>query len=347
MMTGKIELEAFDPDQAEQIDLLAWYELAMAVRKQEKPDREAQPFDRWIADLRLPDAGYGPREFWSARRDGELVATANAYLLEGESDQVALTSITVAPDRRRAGVGTAVLHLLLPLLESRGRTMVEGWDLPEDGPGHRWANAVGLRTAKSMVVQWLDTADVDPMAWDVPVPAGYRMVDWSGEVPDELVDSFARALTSMRDAPIGESGVVFPVWTVDLVRNAEAELRTSGIGRRGVLAVNEATGEVAALTLLDFYPTLPTWGVQRDTVVVPSERGRGLGLCVKARMLRWLREQRPEIDRVHTATGSDNEHMIRINHLLGYRTTSVSIGVNAKISELRDRRAKVAVQEIE
>jgi hypothetical protein len=98
MMTGNIELEAFDPDQAEPADLRAWYELAMAVRKQEKPDREARPFDKWLADLRLPDAGYGPREFWGARRNGELVATVQVYLLPGESDQVALTSITVAPD---------------------------------------------------------------------------------------------------------------------------------------------------------------------------------------------------------------------------------------------------------
>ncbi|MDX8146949.1 GNAT family N-acetyltransferase [Lentzea sp. BCCO 10_0061] len=346
-MNSNIELEAFDPDQSEQGDLLAWYEFAIAVRKDEKPDRRTLPFDEWIDDLRLPDAGRGPREFWGARLDGELVATAQVYLLEGESDQVALTSITVAPDRRRAGVGTTVLHLLLPLLEARGRTVVEGWDLAEDGPGHRWATAVGLRTAKSMVVQWLHPADVDPATWDVPVPAGYRVVDWSGVVPDELVDSFARALTAMRDAPIGTSGVPFPVWTVDRVREAEAELRESGIDRRGVLAVNELTGEVAALTLLDFYPTLPTWGVQRDTVVVPSERGHGLGLYVKARMLRWLREQRPEIDRVHTGTGSDNEHMIRINHLLGYRTTGVSVGVNAKISDLRDRGVEVAVQEIE
>lgn len=303
--------------------------------------------DEWITALRLPDAGYGPRELWGARRDGELVATAEVYLLEGENEQVALTSIIVAPGRRRAGVGTAVLHLLLPLLEARGRTVVEGWDLAEDGPGHRWATAVGLRTVKSMVIQWLIMADVDPVRWDVPVPAGYRVVDWSDAVPDELVDSFARALTAMRAAPIGESGVLYPEWTVDQVREAEAELRTSGIGRRGVLAANEATGEVAALTQLDFCPTLPNWGVQRDTVVVPVERGRGLGLCVKSWMLRWLREQRPEIDRVHTGTGGDNEHMIRINHLLGYRTTRVSVGVNAKISELRDRRVEGAGQEIE
>lgn len=298
-MTRNVELEALDPDQAELGDLLAWHAFAMAVRKAEKPDREAIPFDGWVADLRLPDAGYGPREFWGVRRDGEFLATVQVYLLEGENDQVARTSITVAPGWRRAGVGTAVLHLL-PLLEARGRTVVEGWD--------------------------------------VPVPAGYRVVEWSGEVPEELVGSFARALTAMRDAPIGESGVVFPVWTAGGVREAEAELRASGIGRRGVLAVNEATGEVAALTLLDFYPTLPSRGVQRDTVVVPSERGRGLGLCVKARMLRWLREQRPEIDRVHTGTGSDNEHMIRINHLLGYRTPQVSVAVNAKISDLHSAR---------
>ncbi|WP_143116400.1 hypothetical protein [Lentzea xinjiangensis] len=62
-MVGDVELEAFDPDRAQRADLLAWYGFAMAVREHERPGREARPFDEWLADLRLPDAGCGPHEF--------------------------------------------------------------------------------------------------------------------------------------------------------------------------------------------------------------------------------------------------------------------------------------------
>ena len=109
-MTVNIELEAFDPDQAEQNDLLAWYEFVIAVRKDEKPDRRTLPFDEWIADLRLPDAGYGPREFWGARLDGELVALNKGMIGVGNQaskGKVDNFTLQVLPPTCRSTISTS------------------------------------------------------------------------------------------------------------------------------------------------------------------------------------------------------------------------------------------------
>lgn len=334
-MTTPHALEPLDPNQASQADLTALYELWTAAQAVDRPEADVTfPYDKWLAAVRQPSAGLGVRRVWVARCGGEVVAHSVAYFLDGDNDNVAVAAVTVPPDRRREGIGTAVLAALLPLLQAHGRTVVEGWDLTEGGSGHRWAEAVGLRTAKVTLQQVLRVAEVDPSRWDVPVPAGYRVEAWTGAAPAELVSSYARALQGMQDAPADESRYRKPQWSADRVRAAEAELRDRGVERRVVVAVHEATGEVVAVTQLDLYSAVPVSGYQRDTTVVRSHRGRNLGLCVKARMLRLLRTDRGEVERVETNTSADNEHMIRINHRIGYADARTTVGVSAEIGEL-------------
>ncbi|WP_394622279.1 hypothetical protein JNUCC0626_47405 [Lentzea sp. JNUCC 0626] len=166
--------------------------------------------------------------------------------------------------------------------------------------------------------------------------AGYRVEDWVGAAPEHLIASYARALEGMRDAPVGESRYQAPEWTVDRVRAIEDELRGQGVERRVVVAVHEATGDVAGVTQMDLYSAAPTCGYQQDTTVVWAHRGHGLGVCVKAYMVRLLRSQRPEVSRVETTTNADNTHMIRINHRIGFTTTRTAVGISAEMSELSE-----------
>ncbi len=75
--------------------------------------------------------------------------------------------------------------------------------------------------------------------------------------------------------------------------------------------MHEPTGAVAALTELQV--ARPPRAYQDDTAVVPDHRGSGLGLWVKADMLRRLRAERPEFTEVITGNAASNAHMLRIN----------------------------------
>ncbi|WP_394617163.1 hypothetical protein JNUCC0626_47430 [Lentzea sp. JNUCC 0626] len=156
------------------------------------------------------------------------------------------------------------------------------------------------------VAQVLTLSEVDQAAWNVGVPAGYRVDDWVGAPPENWIASYARALTGMQDASTGASRYQAPEWTVDRVRAIEDELRDQGVERCVVVAVHEATGEVVGVTQMDLYSAAPTCGYQQDTTVVRPRRGHGLGLCIKAHMARLLRARRPEVDRVETTTNADN-----------------------------------------
>jgi RimJ/RimL family protein N-acetyltransferase len=165
----------------------------------------------------------------------------------------------------------------------------------------------------------LHVADVDPRLWDVSPPAGFRVQQWAGAAPEALVAAFAAARNAIGDAPSGESSYREPEWTIDRVRQAEAERREAGDDVRFVVAVHEETGAVVALTGMLVRPGYSDLCWQRDTVVVGSYRGLGLGRVVKAAMMRWLLAEIPGLGRVVTSNAADNAHMIRVNEQLGYK----------------------------
>lgn len=176
--------------------------------------------------------------------------------------------------------------------------------------------------------------ETDNSVWEDDVPAGYRLRRWVEAVPDDLVGSFAAVRNAVHDAPLGSLGDQEPEWTEQRARAREAELQQNDIELRVVVAVREDTGEVAGLTELELHPHRLFWGFQRDTAVSKPHRGHGPGRCVKAHLIRWLLTDRPDLDRIYTTTGAGTEHMIRVNHELGFTTVRTMIAVNRDLAEL-------------
>lgn len=178
----------------------------------------------------------------------------------------------------------------------------------------------------------LVVSETDPALWDVAVPAGYRVRQWTGAAPDDLVDSYAVARGAIHDAPFGDLDFRLPEWTAARVREAETELRELNVEERVVVTVHVETGAVAGFTALELVPHRPERGNQRATAVLAEHREHGLGRCVKAHMMRWLVADRPAFERVITATSASNVHMTLVNHQLGYTTVRNTVSVNRKVT---------------
>jgi RimJ/RimL family protein N-acetyltransferase len=58
--------------------------------------------------------------------------------------------------------------------------------------------------------------------------------------------------------------------------------------------------------------------------VDPTHRGHGLGLWMKATMLQRVLAVRPEVTSIETGNADVNEHMLRINRRLGFRTAAAA-----------------------
>ncbi|MFI9380059.1 GNAT family N-acetyltransferase [Kutzneria sp. NPDC052558] len=310
-------------------DLLGYYDVWSASYA----DWNDEPFgdyDTIVAAVRNPLTTFGPQLHWAAYEDGRMVGHCQLSLPSDST--VGMAKVTVHPDFRRRGIGAALLRAALPTLRSHGRTTLEGWSLTKDGPGHRWAARRGFATVHETVLQRLMIDEVDQSLWDVPDVAGYRTVSWNDRAPDDLVASYAAVQDAIQDAPLGDTGFRYARWTADRVRRAEDERRSQGIEQRVVVAVSSSTGEVVAYTEIDL--RRKDRAVQLGTAVLPAHRGHGLGRLIKARMARWLRADRPDLDRVLTTTASSNVHMIDVNHRIGFTTTRTMLVVSRAVEGL-------------
>lgn len=324
-------VQPFDPARAADGDLEGYYQVLVASQASERPDQQRLTYDVAVGRLTNPFPGLGPVAWWLARERGSVVGAASAHFPEAENSQLGLVEVVVHPAARRRGIGTAMLDALLPELRARGRTLVEGWQILSGCTGERWATALGFRPVRTIVTQTLVLAGAPRSSWPAKPPAGYRLHQWLGPAPDDLVEAYADARSAIHDAPIGESAFRPPDWTADRVREVEADLRRQHIEQRVVIAAHERTGIVAGLTEVIVHPHRPDHAYQGDTAVRPAHRGRGLGLCLKARMARWLLSDHPGLDRIQTTTSGDNTHMIRVNHQFGFTTSHTYVAMSLPV----------------
>ncbi len=327
-----VTVEKFDPAHAPEADLRAYHEVMCARYADDRPRWTAPTFEEVLFRLRTPFQGLGSAHRWAARLDGDIAGFTELLV---PWDNAALAEIVVHPRARRQGVGTALLRALLPEVEAHGRTQVEGWQITRDSDAARWVANRGFRTVNANILQNLTFADVDSALWDVPVPPGYRLEQWTSHAPDELLESFSSARNAILDAPTGEWTVPRPQWTPETVRSSEEDYVQRGAEQRVVVAVHETSGAVAGMTELELHSERPHRAFQQDTSVVPAHRGRGIGRCMKAHMIRWVRSDRPELREIATGTSAENVHMARVNHSIGYVTIGEMIAVSAKIAEVR------------
>ena len=148
--------------------------------------------------------------------------------------------------------------------------------------------------------------------------AGYSMVSWDGRTPDQYLARYAELENAMGDAP-HDAGEEHAVWDADRVREQIDDIRErQGRHLYTLAALDDASGEMAAVTSVERDRDFPGWGHQQITAVIRKHRGHRLGLLVKAAMLDWLAVAEPGIERIVTYNAASNDHMVAINAELGY-----------------------------
>ncbi|MEV4410669.1 GNAT family N-acetyltransferase [Catellatospora sp. NPDC049609] len=309
----------FDPRLALREQLACWHAVASAADRHDDPGHPDLPPAVRTAALVTPHPD-GRMLRWLACADGEPVGLAELFLSDRENLGWGFGSVSARPDRRRAGHGTALLAAVREATARDGRdTLV--LDAAADTPGAAWAAAAGARRVQRLWESEVDLCTAAPV--DVAAPPGYRLERWRDGVPDALLASYAAATDAMADSPDGGLGYLSAPNSPEHVRAVERRARAAGLERRVVAAVHEADGTVAGLTVLEIPLLAPELAHQDDTVVVPAHRGHGLGLWVKAEMLRWLAADGGAVRRIRTTTEPSNEHMLRINERLGFRRSRV------------------------
>jgi mycothiol synthase len=328
-----MDFQPFDPSQATEEDFREIYDLAMARHAVDWPEITPSTYDGLVSRIRNAGIGSHPETLWWARVDGVLVATAHYEIYLEENPHLVVLSISVHPEWRRQGIGTAFFREMLAQTRRDGRSRILAPHVRSGTGGEVWAALMGFTSGQRFVMQQLDVAEVDHALWDVSTPDGYRLVEWIDTAPEEILDSYARARHAIEDSMKGDLTWVEPDWTPERIRQDEADCLAQQRETRTVVAVDEASGEVVAVTQLFIRLAQPEKSFQEDTAVVRGHRGHGLGRVVKAAMMRRLVADRPNLASVWTQT-ADIANMARINTELGYRTLTEYLWVEADVADL-------------
>ena len=282
-----------------------------------------EPRESWLARAVL--AGAGPAEPGPAEPGPAREPILGGYSLElpdrENLDRAGLT-LLVTPERRRAGVGNALLRHARARAAELGRRTVTSQVL-EGTAGDGFAQAMGATAELTEVRRTLDVAALPHghlarlRASAEGAAAGYTLTRWYGPTPDEWLTPVARLNEAMADAPHGD-GEQPQVWDAARVRLTDQLSEAKGLRRYSVAAADVATGELAALTQLAIEEADPAWGHQELTAVARAHRGHRLGLLTKVDMLELLAGREPGIRFVQTWNGETNAHMVAINEALGF-----------------------------
>ncbi len=272
----------------------------------------------------------------------ELPLADNRHLVED-------CFVEVRPDVRRAGVGSALWREVVRVAGAYGRNTIlawsehnlaladpgaerllpptdEGW-LPLDA-GSRFARSLGLSLAQVERQSRLELpvpperlAELRAEAEAHALPA-YRVVSWTGPTPPEHLDRVAvlnRILST--DAPTGEVDWQPENWDADRVRGMDAQIHRSGHSVTSLATAPD--GSAAGYTTIQVHASHPDRPDQWTTVVASAHRGHRLGLLLKVANLQQLAGDSPHARHLDTWNAGENDHMLAINDLLGFRPHSV------------------------
>jgi GNAT superfamily N-acetyltransferase len=273
-------------------------------------------------------AGYSdaPLEAWyvPGETDGSVAAWYSAEFPHRENQNRVSLNLTVHPELRRRGLGTALLRHAAAQAAAGGRVILAS-EVQEDSPGEAFTRQAGGALGQLEVRRVLDLPKIPASTiarlreGAAKAAAGYSLVRWEGLVPDERLDQVASLHNVLNDAPM-DPGVEPTAWTADRVRGRMNSRHARLPARRySLAAVHDASGEMAALTVMAVHDEVPDWGHQLLTAVTRPHRGHRLGLLVKAAMMDWLTAAEPAVERIVTWNAASNERMIAINEELGYQ----------------------------
>jgi GNAT superfamily N-acetyltransferase len=255
--------------------------------------------------------------------DGDRpLAEATVELPWRDNTDSASVRVRVHPDARGRGLGRDLWQRAVGHAREHGRTRVRAgaW---QGGPGVAVLDHWGLTRTGVGVIRRIDVHGTPRDTWDRRYDEAlghahdYELLRQVGSTPADRVDGLVALHDAINDAPSSDPDDEPDAWDAQRLADYEGAMA----GRRQtlyrVMARHRATGAWAGQSMLCVNEFSPAEAFQEDTSVVRAHRGHRLGLLMKAAMLRWVVEERPEVGAVDTWNDATNHHMIAINERLG------------------------------
>jgi GNAT superfamily N-acetyltransferase len=320
------DFEVREVDVDDEAQLRAWWQASHDGAVHGRPYDTYEPWELTRESAAKPDPDW-ERVRVAAYDAGRVVGAGVGHLPQLDNLSHAYLEVTVPPDERRRGIGSALLNAVESAARDRGRVVLISEALTPPGgtaPGEAFALARGYRLANREGLKILDVGRYAGSwgALDDRVAArlgDYRVTTWGDTTPEEHLEGVSAALSSFLGmVPTGDLEMEDLNYTPE--RLVRQETRRAELGTaRLVAAALAPDGELVGYHDL-FVDAVRTR--QADvgiTMVLPQHRGHALGLAMKLATHRDLLARFPECEIVRTGNADVNEHMNAVNEQLGYR----------------------------
>lgn len=277
-------------------------------------------------------------EFWLAEDDTEVVGLLWLELPQLDNTGTAVVGIMVSPDRRREGVGSALLAVARERARAHGRVRLvaetvqpaPGRGALESG-GPAFATAMGAKLVLAEARRQLTVSDFDDAAARAMADRarahadGYSIVQWSGPAPEQYLADRAYLESRMStDPPLGELAWEPEAFDADRMREQQAVLQRRGFRSYTTGARHDATGRLVGVTSIIMATSIDDYGYQWETIVDPEHRGHRLGWLIKAENFLLVRRKEPRVRSIQTWNADVNAPMLAINDAMGFRQLDVA-----------------------
>lgn len=314
-----------------------WQAVVAGARTHDHPGDPVPDVEQTRARLLVPRMA-SRNLMWAALcEDGRMSGVVHLRLPD-DAGRAGEVEVHVLPGHRRRGIGTRLLEIAADGLRAGGCKTVIAQVLAGT-PAVPFLETCGFQCVLSLRGMLLRVADMPPDRLAAMVAAGrpgYRLLRWTGTVPDELAGELATAKRAMADMPVGDMAFESFRWNAEQVREMAAAVAARGDVLYTVAALYgpQAAPRIAGFTEIVVPAAAPERAAQYDTAVVPEHRGRRLGIWLKAAMLEWLRTERPDVHEIETDNADDNTHMLAVNEELGFRWQRDYLDYQADITDL-------------
>ena len=238
--------------------------------------------------------------------------------------------LTVHPDHRRRGIGSALYDRLLAEMRERGAIALRGEvreEMPEAVAFVRHRDFVEIeRTWESR----LDVTSFDPVPFagadERLTAAGVRITTLEAErdrAPHALRDVYDLQVACDRDVPS-----VHPITAVPFEQFIAHEVEgPTALPDGYFLAVTGEGDETRYVGMSSLFASAGTPEVlnQGLTGVLPPYRGRGVAMALKLQTVCYAQDQGKR--EIRTWNDTTNQPMLRINEAMGFARQPVWIGV--------------------
>jgi len=318
----RVRIERVDP--ADEAAIEAFYDIYVTSGRSDAASFIAAPYAELAQVIRQPTEDFAYTAFLAFAGDVLVGEGWHAAFLRANLDQVIITPRVLTEHRRRGYGGTILRHLeQITLAEGRHMLVASPRWATEYGPEGIGAPAVEFARKHGYELKLVEAKRrlALPVAPEIltqakPDPA-YTVTAFSGPVPDDLVEGWATLAASLpTEAPTGDLETEeFPP-SVAAIRGEERLLNETGQVKYNAVAV-APDGEIVGYTDIVVRSDdglAEQWG----TLVRRAHRGHGLGLALKAAVLRLLQTERPDVTATITSNALNNAAMVTVNDRLGY-----------------------------